>query len=86
MNGLWKADLLAMPTRVIAKTRDFGGSLWVQLRLDEGFGLQFFMGPVRRRFHARYNEVFDRVGQIVMAGIANYGPMEIRIIAGDSRT
>ena len=56
--------------------------MWLQARMDEDFGFQVFLGPVRQRFHTRYNEAFDRITPILLEALADYSPQSIRVVAG----
>ena len=83
MHGLWKTDLLTSPTRLILKTGDSGGLIWLQVRIDEDFGFQMFLGPIREKFRQRYEQVFDRITQILMPEISRYNPRKMKITFGD---
>jgi hypothetical protein len=52
--GMFQASPEAMPVRVAIRLQPDGESSIVQLQVDEDFGFQMFMGPIKKAFVEKY--------------------------------
>lgn len=86
MHGLWKNDVLQMPTRVLLLAYDGDDSIMLRVRCDQDYGFQLFMGGVKRRFKERYAEAFARIIQLLQEELSSrYELQQVQWIAGARR-
>lgn len=65
MRGLWSCKPLEAPTRVLAQVANGDGAHSLRLRLDDDYGAQMFMGPMKRKFEELYAKSFDALAAIL---------------------